>query len=227
LVDEIVVVDDRSTDATAAVATRAGALVVAAQFPPEAGAGKGAAMATALAVSKGDVIVFLDADVVDFSANFVLGLLGPIFSDRSISFVKATYRRSLGGVVGEGGRVTELTARPLLEALFPELAQFGQPLAGECAVRRALIDPLSLPTDYGIDVALLIDVARSAGFLALAEVDLDHRIHRNRPLRELAPQASSVIRAILTRAGVNVATPTVAHHAIAIFEDELSSVSTA
>jgi glucosyl-3-phosphoglycerate synthase len=100
LVDEIIVIDDRSTDATAAVATRAGALVVPTQCPPEAGAGKGAAMATALAVSKGDVIVFLDADVLHFSACFVLGLLGPLFSDRSVASVKATYRRSLGGVAG-------------------------------------------------------------------------------------------------------------------------------
>lgn len=206
LVDEIIVVDDRSTDATAAVATRAGALVVPTQCPPEAGAGKGAAMATALAISKGDVIVFLDADVLHFSASFVLGLLGPLFSDRSVAFVKATYRRSLGGVAGEGGRVTELAARPLLDVLFPELAQFGQPLAGECAVRRALIEPLSLAVDYGVDVALLIDVALNAGFASLAEVDLDQRLHRNRSLRELAPQASSVIRAILARADVNIVT---------------------
>lgn len=147
LVDEIVVVDDRSTDATAAVATRARALVVPIQCPPEAGAGKGSAMDTALATSKGDVIVFLDADEIDFSTNFVLG---PLFSNRSIPFVKATYRRSLDGVVGEGGRVIELTARPLLGILFPELAQFGQPLAGACAVRRVANDPLSLQVDYGL-----------------------------------------------------------------------------
>jgi glucosyl-3-phosphoglycerate synthase len=207
LVDEIVVVDDLSTDATAAVASRAGAIVVPAHHPPPEGAGKGAAMATALAVSKGDVVAFLDADVVDFAAHFVVGLLGPLLSDSTVGFVKATYRRPLAGVVDEGGRVTELAARPLLDALFPKLAQFGQPLAGECAARRDAIEPVPLDADYGVDVALLIDIARRLGVRSLAEVDLGERVHRNRPLIELAPQARSVVRAILTRAGVPVASP--------------------
>ena len=205
LVDEIIVVDDRSVDATAQVAAGAGATVVPTACPPTEGAGKGAAMATAIGVSRGDVIVFLDADVVNFAAHFVVGLVGPLLTDPSLGFVKATYRRPLAGIVGEGGRVTELTARPLLEALFPELALWGQPLAGECATRREVVGPIELAADYGVDVALLIDVAQRLGLGAMAEVNLGERVHRNRPLEQLVPQASSVARAILSRARVTVA----------------------
>jgi len=202
LVDEVVVVDDRSVDATAEVAASAGARVVESFYsPPSGSAGKGGAMATALAACTGDVVVFLDADVTNFAAHFVTGLLGPLLCDPAICFVKATYRRPLGGVAGEGGRVTQLVARPLLEALLPSLAEFDQPLAGECAGRRCVLEPLSLVSDYGVDVALLIDVAANAGLGAMAQVDLGERVHRNRSLAELAPQARSVVRAILGRAG--------------------------
>ena len=201
LVDEIVVIDDRSSDATAGVAASAGATVVAVAHT--ARSGKGVAMATAVAKSIGDVLVFCDADVENFASHFVVGLLGPLLCDSAVGFVKGTYRRPLAGVPGEGGRVTELTAKPLLELLHPQVAHFDQPLAGEVAIRRSVIEALSLPADYGVDVALLIDVVQRIGLGAMAEVDLGERVHRNRPLSELAPQARSVVRAILARAGVD------------------------
>ena len=203
LVDEIIVVDDRSADTTAAVAAAAGATVVSVTVPAGSPSGKGAAMATALAESRGELLVFLDADIECFSSHFVAGLLGPLLYDHSICFVKATYQRRLAGKPGEGGRVTELVAKPLLALLHPDLACFTQPLAGEVAFRRSVVEDLSLPSDYGIDVAMLIDVARRTGLGAMAEVDLAERRHRNRPLIELAPQARSVARIILERAGID------------------------
>lgn len=205
LVDDILVVDDRSCDATASVAAAAGATVVPVAMPAGSAPGKGAAMVTALAESRGDLVVFLDADIESFSSHFVVGLLGPLLSDPSIGFVKATYRRPLAGMPGEGGRVTELAAKPLLALLQPDLACFAQPLAGEIAARRSVLDGLALPSDYGIDVAALIDVARRIGLASMAEVDLGERRHRNRPLSELAPQARSVVRTILARSGVDIA----------------------
>ncbi len=207
LVDEVLVADDRSTDATAAVAAAAGAVVVPVATPAGPESGKGAAMATALAASRGDLVVFLDADIEGFSSHFVVGLLGPLLSDRGIGFVKGTYRRPLAGAPGEGGRVTELTAKPLLAMLHPHLACFAQPLAGEIATRRSVIEGVSMPSDYGVDVALLIDVARRIGLDAMAEVDLGERHHRNRRLSELAPQARSVAQTILERAGIGAGAP--------------------
>ena len=199
LVDEVVVADDGSNDATANVAERAGATVVAVEENGQR-SGKGAAMAAALTTSRGDVVVFLDADVQNFGSHFVLGLLGPLLCAPGVGFVKAAYRRPLGAAPGEGGRVTELLAKPLLELLHPALAQFAQPLAGELATYRFVIEGLDLPVDYGVDVAMLIDVARRIGFGALAEVHLGERIHRNRPLAQLAPQARAVLRAVMARA---------------------------
>ncbi|MGC8472627.1 MAG: glucosyl-3-phosphoglycerate synthase [Acidimicrobiales bacterium] len=205
LVDEILVVDDRSADDTAAQAVAAGAKVVPVTAPTGSVSGKGAAMATALAESRGDVVVFLDADVERFSSHFVVGLLGPLLFHQNLRFVKATYLRPIAGVLGEGGRVTELVAKPLLALLHPELAQFTQPLAGEIAAHRSVLEDLSLPCDYGVDVAVLIDVVRRVGLDSMAEVDLGECRHRNRRLFELAPQARSVARAILERAGVGTA----------------------
>ena len=207
LVDEIVVVDDRSTDGTAAAAANAGAAVVRVPRMARSESGKGVAMAVAVGQSTGDVIVFCDADVENFASHFVVGLLGPLLCDSAVGFVKGAYRRPLAGVPGEGGRVTELAAKPLLELLHPQVAHFAQPFAGEVALRRSLIETLSLPADYGVDVALLIDVAQRIGLEAMAEVDLGERVHRNRPLSELAPQARSVVRAILARVGDGVEAP--------------------
>lgn len=205
IVDEVIVVDDGSRDATAAVATRAGATVVgAAGVLTEYGDehGKGQAMWRGLHLSVGDVVVFCDADVTNFHPGFVLGLAGPLLARDELGFVKAFYRRPYMGRPGEGGRVTELAARPALSLLFPHLAGVAQPLAGECAGRREVLEAVPFAGGYGVDVGLVIDVAAGWGVDAIAQCDLGERVHRNRPLSELGPQARAVLAVILARAGV-------------------------
>jgi glucosyl-3-phosphoglycerate synthase len=208
LVDEVLVVDDRSSDRTAAVATAAGARVVEADevLPhlPRA-TGKGEALWKSLAASNGDLVVWCDADVRGFDARFVIGLVGPMLLDDDIDFVKGWYERN-------SGRVTELTARPVIALLHPHLAAFHQPLSGEYAGRRELLERLPFVTGYGVDLALLVDVAKEVGLDRMAQVDLGVRVHRNRPLEELSPQAVAVLRAGLERAGVDLsAFPTLLH----------------
>jgi glucosyl-3-phosphoglycerate synthase len=197
LVDELVVVDDGSVDATGPLAAAAGARVLVAPTGP----GKGQALAAAVSATVADVVVFVDADVANFSERFVTALVAPLLYDPSVQLVKGAYRRALHGVAGEGGRVTELVARPLLERFFPELAGVGQPLAGETAVRRSALDGVALEDGYAIEIALLIDVYRRWGAGAVAEVDLGERVHRNRPLADLRHQAGAVLDAVLARAG--------------------------
>jgi glucosyl-3-phosphoglycerate synthase len=204
LVDEIVVVDDHSSDATAAVAAAAGARVVdAASVLADHGEGhgKGEALWKSLHESTGDLVVWVDADIVDFDPGFVVGMLGPLVVDPTVDFVKGHYHRPEANGVG-GGRVTELLARPLLSLYFPELAEVAQPLAGEYAGRRTLLEQLPFVVGYGVDVALLIDAVRLVGIDHVAQVDLGVRHHRNRTLDELGPQALAVGQAILDRAGV-------------------------
>lgn len=198
LVDEVLVVDDGSGDATAQVAAAAGARVVRSPRPQ----GKGGAMRLGLAASSGELCVFLDADLRELREVVVAGLLRPLLEDPTIWLVKPRYDRTLQGRSGEGGRVTELTAKPLLALVFPELLAVDQPLAGETAAPRAVLEELGLAEGYAVEIALLIDVVRRAGLGALAEVDLGRRVHRNRPLVELRPQAEQVARAILERAGL-------------------------
>ncbi len=195
LADEIVVVDDGSSDLTAAIATGAGARVVSIDA-----AGKGAAMRRGLVETTGDIVVYLDADVRNFSPHFVIGLVGPLLADDDVAFVKACYDRPVPDGPGGGGRVTELMAKPLLALLFPELPAFRQPLAGEVAARRDLLERLPFAEGYAVDLALLLDAISMAGTAAVAEVDLGVRVHRNRPLAELAPQAEAIMRAALERA---------------------------
>jgi glucosyl-3-phosphoglycerate synthase len=207
LVDEVLVVDDGSTDRTAAVAADEGATVVAAaDVLPGCGPGqgKGEALWKALGAAKGDLLVFCDADVRDFEAGFVTGLLGPLLTLPEVGFVKGFYERPLDGVIGEGGRVTELVARPLLALLFPYLAGVVQPLAGEFAGRREVLERVPFVQGYGVDLGLLVDVAALVGVEAMAQVDLGTRTHRNRPLAELSLQATAVLRTALDRAGVDV-----------------------
>lgn len=195
LVDDVVVIDDGSSDATAGLAAAAGARVLTSPDGP----GKGQALTRAVAATDADVLVFLDGDVTNVSPAFVTDLAAPLLLDADVQLAKAAYRRPLDGRPGEGGRVTELTARPLLRRFFPALAGVLQPLAGETAVRRRALDGLRLADGYGIEIGLLIDVYRQFGLDAIVEVDLGERIHRNRPLRDLTPHADAVLEAVLSR----------------------------
>ena len=215
-VDQIVVVDD-STDGTPEIARARGAEVHAQRdLRPEAGPvlGKGDAMWRALEVLRGDIVVYVDADSRDFGDHFVRGLAGPLVCGSDVSFVKGFYRRpfesrSEGGRPEGGGRVTELTARPLLAAFYPQLASIRQPLAGEIAARRELLEALPFTTGYGVDIGLLIDTWRRCGIEGVAQVDLDQRQNRHRPLSELAPMAVEVTEAIVSRVGVGRGLPRV------------------
>jgi glucosyl-3-phosphoglycerate synthase len=205
LIDQIVVVD-ASTDRTAAIARSFGAEVYRQEaLIPEFGPalGKGDAMWRALRVLDGEYVCFLDADSERFGSHFVTGLLGPLLSHSGVAFVKGFYRRPfrIGELTlpDEGGRVTELMARPLLRAFYPELAAIEQPLAGEIAARRDLLVRLPFVTGYGVDIALLLDAYRAAGLAALAQVDLDERQNDHQPLRELGSMASAVLEAVSSR----------------------------
>jgi glucosyl-3-phosphoglycerate synthase len=209
LVDEVVVIDDHSTDATATVAAEAGARVVTAAgvLPGIAGGpGKGEALWRSLHAARGDIVLWVDADIVDIGSRFVVGLLGPLLADPEVAFVKGFYDRPSTGDVG-GGRTTELMARPLLATLFPHLSPIVQPLSGEYGGRRDLLERLPFVRGYGVDLGLLIDAAALAGAAALAQVDLGTRRHRHRGLDQLGPQALKVLQTALDRAGVDQADP--------------------
>jgi|SoiMethySBSTD1v2_1073268.scaffolds.fasta_scaffold02896_20 glucosyl-3-phosphoglycerate synthase len=209
LVDEIIVIDDHSSDDTALAAAEAGAHVVTAAnvLPEIAGAGgKGEALWRSLHVSKGDIVLWCDADITDIASRFVIGLLGPLLTDPTISFVKGFYERPRTGAVG-GGRTTELMARPLIATLFPHLSSIVQPLSGEYGGRRELLESLPFVRGYGVETGLIIDVAEKVGVRGMAQVDLGTRIHRNRDLDDLGPQALVVLQTALDRAGVRSENP--------------------
>jgi glucosyl-3-phosphoglycerate synthase len=201
LLDEVLVVDDGSRDGTARAARRAGARVH--RIPRSVG--KGRAMAEGALVAAGDLVVFLDADVLDTSPEWIPQLLGPLLLDPAVELVKGFYERPLDGQPTGGGRVTQLAARPILSLLFPELADVLQPLAGETAVRRATVLALGIEPGYGAELGLLIDVARKSGASSIAQVDLGTRTHRNRPLAELSAMSREVLRVALERAGIPTA----------------------
>jgi glucosyl-3-phosphoglycerate synthase len=204
LVDELLVIDDHSVDGTAGAAAAAGAKVVAAEgVLPEwgLGPGKGQALWKSLFVSEGDLVVWCDADLHDFDSRFVVGLVGPLLADPQLAFTKGFYDRPDPDGVG-GGRVTELVARPALALLHPELADVVQPLSGEFAGRRAVLEALPFVRGYGVDLGLLLDVVAAAGRHRLVQVDLGVRHHRNRSLEELSPQAAAVLQVALRRAAV-------------------------
>jgi glucosyl-3-phosphoglycerate synthase len=202
LLCEIVVMDGSSSDGTRRVAEQAGARVVLDHevLPRLApGHGKGEAMWKSLAVLSGDLVVWLDADVVDFDPAFVSGLLGPLLADPEVGYVKALYRRALGTDDDDGGRVTEICARPLINLFYPELAGFAQPLSGEAAGRRDLLRSVPFFNGYAVEIGLLIDLCRLAGLGALAQVDLGSRRHTNQPTAALGAMASSISQAVLKR----------------------------
>ncbi len=247
-IDEIVVIDAASTDGTAMVAKRAGAVVwQEAELMPSYGPvlGKGDAMWRGLSVLEGELVCFLDADTEDFSTRFVTGLLGPIVCEPGVSFVKGFYRRPFprdGLSVAEGGpseaegraseaegraseaegraseaegraseaegraseaegggRVNHLTARPALQLFYPQLAQVRQPLAGEVAVRRELLERLPFATGYGVEIAMLIDAWREVGVDGIAQVDLEEHRNRHQPLSALTPMALTVLSTVARR----------------------------
>jgi glucosyl-3-phosphoglycerate synthase len=193
---EVVVVDDGSSDGTAAAASAAGARVVAADA--EAGPGKGQAMWRGVAEAAGEVIVFCDADLDPFDPSYVPRLVDGLVHRPGAGLVKGRYRRRSG----TGGRVNELVARPILELLHPALAHLAQPLGGEYAGWRDVLEAVPFVDGYGVDLGLVLDVAAQFGPEAVIEADLGERSHRNRPLDELRPQATEVLRVALHRAGL-------------------------
>jgi glucosyl-3-phosphoglycerate synthase len=209
LVDELLVVDSGSTDATRAVAAEAGALVVGHEevLPDiEPVPGKGEVLWRSLAATRGDLIAFLDSDLVDFDSGFVPALLGPLLCERGVSLVKGFYRRPLRLESTEhdsgGGRVTELLARPLLAALRPELSGVVQPLGGEYAATRDLLESVPFAAGYGVEIGLLLDTHATLGLDALAQVNLGVRKHRNRSLPQLGVMARQILAAALHRCGL-------------------------
>jgi glucosyl-3-phosphoglycerate synthase len=212
LVDELIVLDSGSTDDTGIRATAAGARVVSREqalpgVPTRPG--KGEALWRSLAATSGDIVVFVDSDLIDPHPMFVPWLVGPLLTGDGIHLVKSFYRRPLGvadadATPGEtgGGRVTELVARPLLAALRPELGCILQPLGGEYAASRELLTSLPFAPGYGVEIGLLVDTFDRLGLEAIAQVNLGVRAHRNRPLAELGAMSRQVIATLLSRCGV-------------------------
>ncbi|MET7690948.1 glucosyl-3-phosphoglycerate synthase [Streptomyces sp. NPDC005483] len=197
LVDEIVVVDSGSTDRTSEVAAAAGARVVHRDdILPRIPAvpGKGEVLWRSLLATSGDIVCFIDADLKEFSSDFVSGIVGPLLTDPGVDLVKGMYDRPLGGAAGQGGRVTELMARPLLNMHWPQLAGFVQPLGGEYAARRSLLEQLPFPVGYGVELGMLVDALHLVGLDALAQVDVGVRKHRHQDGQALGRMSAAIYR---------------------------------
>ncbi|WP_337958746.1 glucosyl-3-phosphoglycerate synthase [Rubrobacter naiadicus] len=206
IVDQIMVVDADSEDGTAEVASRHGAEVYSENelMSYLGGAhGKGDAMWRSLAVARGDLVMYVDADTRDFKPQFVYGILGPILFVPQVRYVKAAYRRPFrsGETVEEdgGGRVTELTTKPLFNLFYPELTGFVQPLAGEFVADRELFNSIPFLTGYAVETGIMIDVLKQVGLGAMAQVDLGTRQNRHQPLRDLSRMSYAVLRAVARR----------------------------
>jgi glucosyl-3-phosphoglycerate synthase len=210
LVDEIVVLDDRSSDDTARNATDAGARVVpidSIHASVGIGRGKGNALWTSLLASTGDIVVWCDGDVTTLEPNWIVRLVAPLLARPELAFVKARYHRP--DDAGGGGRTTELVARPLLSLIEPRLAAIAQPLAGEMAGRRTVLEDIPFVQGWGVELTLLLEIAKRHGVGAIAEVDLGERRHRHHQLEQLALQATEVLVSGLRWAGLDPSTDVV------------------
>ena len=206
LLDELVLIDSGSTDDTVKIAEDFGIPVhVHEEILPQHGsyAGKGEALWKSLFVLEGDIIAWVDTDIRNFNPGFVYGLLGPLLREPEIQYVKGYYRRPIkteGKLVSEGGgRVTELTIRPLFNLFYPELSGMIQPLAGEYAGRRSVLERVPFFTGYGVETGLLIDLFNEFGLKAIAQVDLEERVHRNQPLPSLSQMAFAILQVVMQR----------------------------
>ncbi len=209
LVDELIVLDSGSTDATAERATEAGAQVISReQAVPELAPvkGKGEVLWRSIAATTGDIIAFVDSDLIDPDPMFVPKLLGPLLLDEDIQLVKGYYRRPLrtGGEQDPngGGRVTELVARPLLASLKPDLTSVMQPLGGEYAGTRELLSAVPFAPGYGVEIGLLVDTYDRYGMAGIGQVNLGVRTHRNRPLIELGVMSRQIVGTLMGRCGI-------------------------
>ncbi len=205
IVDEIVVMDGFSNDSTVKEACKAGASVYT---PDSAGpkvncSGKGVALWKSQFITSGDILIFIDSDIIDFDERFICGLLGPLLMYQEYDFVKAFYKRPLllgsGVYENHGGRVTEILVRPLLSAFIPELACFNQPLAGEYAIKRSLLETLPVFSGYGVEIGLLMDIYFSQGLSRVAQVDMGQRWHRNRTVAELSKMSFALLKVMISR----------------------------
>ncbi|MCL4472316.1 MAG: glucosyl-3-phosphoglycerate synthase [Actinobacteria bacterium] len=206
LVDQLAVIDSRSTDDTASVAAGLGAEVF---FDDEyltgqpRASGKGEALWKSLVPLTGDIIVWIDSDIRNFSPHFIYGLVGPLLTEPGIGYVKGYYRRPL--FLGEmkretgGGRVTEICARPLLSMFYPELSGLIQPLSGEYAGRRSILESVPFFTGYGVEIGLDIDIFRKFGLEAIAQTDLRRRVHHNQSTVALGRMSFNIMQAVFKR----------------------------
>ncbi|MFM8858150.1 MAG: glucosyl-3-phosphoglycerate synthase [Actinomycetota bacterium] len=205
LIDELIVLDDDSSDETAYIAEQAGARVVSIHavhdtFGP--GSGKGNALWGSLAVSSGDIVVWIDGDITSFTRDWIVNLVIPLFLDPEVGLVKASYERP--SHLGGGGRTTELVARPLLSLFFPELTDLHQPLAGEFAGRRSMLTEIPFSMGWGVEIGMIIDMARAFGVGSLGQVDLGIRLHRHHKLDVLSIQAAEVTATLLHRVDTSI-----------------------
>jgi len=206
LLDEMVLIDSNSTDRTRKIAERMGVPTFIHQnILPEHGArqGKGEALWKSLSCTRGDIIIWIDTDIVNIHPRFVYGLIGPLLLRPEIQFVKGFYRRPLkvGNKVqaGGGGRVTELTARPLLNLFYPELSGIVQPLSGEYGGRRKALENLPFSSGYGVEIGLLIDMFDNFGLTSIGQVDLLERVHHNQPLEALSKMSFAIIQTVMRK----------------------------
>lgn len=206
LIDQLCIIDSRSTDGTLDIAAREGARVffddeILPGMPPAGG--KGEALWKSIYAMDGDIIVWVDSDIENIHPRFVYGLVGPLLADPSIGYVKAFYERPIkqGGELrpSGGGRVTELTVRPMLNLFYPELSGLVQPLSGEYAGRRDVLESVPFFTGYGVESGLLIDIARTYGMDALAQVDVEVRVHDNQTIDSLSKMSFGIMQAIFKR----------------------------